>query len=40
MAYEGFKDLARRKAADNISRDKAFNMAKNPTYDGYKEVLF
>ena len=39
MAYEGFKDLARRKTADNILHDKAFNMARNPTYDGYQRVL-
>ena len=29
MAYEGFKDLARRTASDKILRDKAFNIAKN-----------
>ena len=36
MAYEDFKDLTRRKAADERSCDKfAFNIAKNPKYDGY-----
>ena len=30
MAYEDFKDLARRTASDNVLRDKAFNIAKNP----------
>ena len=29
MAYGDFKDLARRNAADKISRDKAFNIAKD-----------
>ena len=39
MAYGDFKDLKRRTAADNILRDKAFNIAKNPKYDGYQRVL-
>ena len=30
MAYEGFKDLARRTASDKVLRDKAFNIARNP----------
>ena len=30
MAYRDFKDLARRTASDNVLRDKAFNIAKNP----------
>ena len=34
MAYENFKDLSGRKASDKILRDKAFNIAKNPKYDG------
>ena len=34
-----FKDLSRRTALDKILRDKAFNIAKNPKYDGYKRVL-
>ena len=36
MAYGDFKDFKRRTAADNVLRDKAFNIAKNPTYDGYQ----
>ena len=28
MAYEDFKDLARRTASDKVLRDKAFNIAK------------
>ena len=35
MAYGGFKDLARKKASDKTLRGKAFNIAKNPKYDGY-----
>ena len=35
MAYGDFKDLKRRTASDTILRDKAFNIAKNPKYDGY-----
>ena len=39
MAYGDFKDLARRTASDKVLRDKAFNIAKNPKYDGYKRGL-
>ena len=39
MAYGDFKDLTRRIASDKILRDKAFNLAKNPKYDGYKSEL-
>ena len=35
MAYVNFKDLAKRTASDKVLRDKAFNLAKNPKYDGY-----
>ena len=35
MAYGDFKDLAKRIAPDKGLRDKAFNIAKNPKYDGY-----
>ena len=35
MAYEDFKDLRKRTAADKLLRDKAFNIGKNPKYDGY-----
>ena len=38
MAYGDFKDLKRRTAAD-VLRDKAFNIAKNPKYDGYQRGL-
>ena len=39
MAYGDFKDLARRTASDKVLRDKAFNIAKNPKYDGYQRVF-
>ena len=39
MAYGDFKDLARRTASDKVLRDKAFNLAKNPKYDGYQREL-
>ena len=35
MDYGDFKDLARRTVSNKILKDKAFNMAKNPKYDGY-----
>ena len=37
MTYGDFKDLARRTASDKVLRDKAFNVASNPKYDGHKE---
>ena len=39
MAYGDFKDLARRTASDKVLRDKAFNIAKSPKYDGYQRGL-
>ena len=39
MAYEDFKDIKRRTASDKILRNKAFNIAKNPKYDGYQRGL-
>ena len=39
MVYGDFKDLKRRTASDKILRDKAFNIAKNPKYDGYQRGL-
>ena len=35
MACSGFKDLTRRTASGKVLRDQAFNIAKNPKYDGY-----
>ena len=34
MAYGDFTDIARRTVSHKILRDKAFNIAKNPKYDG------
>ena len=39
MAYGGFKDIARRTASDKALKDKAFNIVKNPKYDGYQKGL-
>ena len=39
MAYRDFKDLTKRTAADKVLRDKAFNIAKDPKYDGYQRGL-
>ena len=36
MAYEDFKDLKKRTTGDKVLRDKAFNVAENPKYDGYQ----
>ena len=36
MSYGDFKDLARRPVSDKVLRDKAFDVAKNPKYDGYQ----
>ena len=39
MAYGDFKDLVRGTASDKVLRDKAFNIANNPKYDGYQRGL-
>ena len=39
MAHGDFKDLKRRTAFDKVLRDKAFDIAKNPKYDGYQRGL-
>ena len=39
MAYGDFKDLAKRTAADKVLKNKAFNIVKNPKYDGYQRRL-
>ena len=36
---EILKDLARRTASNKVLRDEAFNIAKNPKYDGYQYCL-
>ena len=39
MTYGDFKDLPRRTAPDIVLHDKAFNIAKNPKYDGYQRCF-
>ena len=39
LAYGDFKDLARRTASDKVLRNKAFNIVKNPKYDGHQKGL-
>ena len=36
MSYGDFKDLNRRTFADELLRDKAFNITKDPKYDGHQ----
>ena len=36
MVYGDFKGLTRRTISDKVSCDKAFNIAKNPKYDGHQ----
>ena len=38
-AYPDSKDLTKRTVADKILRNKAFNIAKDPKYDGYQRGL-
>ena len=38
-AYFYSKNLTKRTVADKVLRDKAFNIAKDPKYDGYKRGL-
>ena len=40
MVYGAFKNLNRRTFAGKVLRDKAFNIAKDPRYDGYQRGLF
>ena len=39
MAYGGFNALPTRAASEKVLHNKAFNIAKNPKYDGYKMNL-
>ena len=39
MAYGNFRYLLRRTPSDKVSREKAFNIARNPKYDGYQRGL-
>ena len=38
-AYSDSKDLAKRTVADKILKNKAFDIAKDPKYDGYQRGL-
>ena len=38
-AYSDSKDLTKRTIADKILRNRAFNIAKDPKYDGYQRGL-
>ena len=39
MAYGKSKDLAKRTESDKVLRDKAFEIASDPKYDGYQRGL-
>ena len=39
MAHGKSKDLAKRTQSDKVFRDKAFNVARDPKYDGYQRGL-
>ena len=39
MAYGDFKDLSKITASDKVLRDKAFNITRNPKFDGYQRGL-
>ena len=39
MAFGHFKNLAKRTASDKVSRNKSFNITKNPKYGGYQGGL-
>ena len=39
MAYGGFKNVNRSTAANKVLDNKAFNISKNPKYDGYQRGL-
>ena len=39
MDFRDFKDLTKRTAADKVLRHKAFIIAKDAKYDGYKKGL-
>ena len=39
IVYGDFKDLKRRIQSDKVLKDKAFEIASNPKYDGYQRGL-
>ena len=40
MAYGDFKDLTRRTAVDKVLKNKTFNIATNPKYDGLASMVY
>ena len=39
MAYGDFKDITRTTVSDNVLKYKAFNIAENPKYDGFRRGI-
>ena len=39
MAYSDLENLPKRTASDKLLLGKAFNIVKNPKYDGYQRGL-
>ena len=39
VAYSDSKDLTKRTVADKLLKNKAFEIAKDPKYDGYQRGL-
>ena len=39
MVYDKSNDLAKRTQSDKVFRDKSFNIASDPKYDGYQRRL-
>ena len=39
MAYGKYKDIGKRTQSDKVLKDKSFNIAINPKYDGYQRGL-
>ena len=39
VAYSKYKDLTKRTQSDKVFRNKAFEIASNPKYDGYQRGL-
>ena len=39
MIYGDFRDFLRRAASDELLRDNAYDIAKNPKYDGYQRGI-
>ena len=39
MAYGRYKDLTKRTQSDKVLKNKTFEIASNPNYDGYQRGL-